>query len=51
MSVTADSTVAARAPVPATPNATVRIEPPRAWMDVHLTASLASNRIPAILNF
>jgi lipopolysaccharide transport system permease protein len=36
MSVTADSTVAARAPVPATPNATVRIEPPRAWMDLRL---------------
>jgi lipopolysaccharide transport system permease protein len=36
MSVTADSTVAARASVPATPNATVRIEPPRAWMDLRL---------------
>jgi len=36
MSVTADSTVAARAPVPATPKATVRIEPPRAWMDLRL---------------
>ena len=36
MSVTADSTVAVRAPVPATPNATVRIEPPRAWMDLRL---------------
>ena len=28
--------MAARAPVPATPNATVRIEPPRAWMDLRL---------------
>ena len=36
MSVTADSSVAARIPVPATPNATVRIEPPRAWMDLRL---------------
>jgi lipopolysaccharide transport system permease protein len=36
MSVTADSTVAARSSAHTAPIATVRIEPPRAWMDLRL---------------